>query len=108
LISRGGVGISRNEKGWRYLIKKSDSTQTYEHFQIRQYGYIFASALQYHDVKLHKVISYDIACQWSVNLLERLKDLPPQIRPHQIGSAMPLSPSYTSIRISHPALRVSP
>jgi hypothetical protein len=30
--------------------------------------------------ELSKVISYDIVCQWSIHLLERLKKLPPLVR----------------------------
>jgi hypothetical protein len=43
--------------------------------------YVFASVLKHHDTNLHKVVSYDIACQWSVNLPERLAKLPSNIRP---------------------------
>jgi hypothetical protein len=42
--------------------------------------FIFASILRHHDPKLPKVASYDIACQWSIHLLERIKKLPPLVR----------------------------
>lgn len=42
--------------------------------------YIFASLLRHHDNRLHKVASYDIACQWSKHLIARLKLLPPLVR----------------------------
>lgn len=42
--------------------------------------YIFASLLRHHHADLPKYISYDICCQWSKNLIERLKKLPPGIR----------------------------
>jgi hypothetical protein len=48
--------------------------------------YVFASVLNHHDPKLHKVISYDITCQWSVNLQEHLSELPSSICP-SLGSA---------------------
>lgn len=48
--------------------------------------YIFASILSHHDPDLHKVISYDIACQWTKNLSDRLPELPVSIRPTDIGS----------------------
>lgn len=48
--------------------------------------YIFASALRHHSLKLSKVGSYDIACQWAVHLLERIKRLPPLVRLHIIFS----------------------
>lgn len=38
--------------------------------------YAFACLLLFINVVLHIVISYDIMCQWSVHLLERLKNLP--------------------------------
>jgi len=48
--------------------------------------YIFASILKHHDTNLHKVVSYNIACQWSVNLPECLAKLPSNIRPPALGS----------------------
>ena len=43
--------------------------------------YCFASLLLFIHATLHIVISYDIMCQWSVNLLWRLKeDLPPRLQ----------------------------
>ena len=47
--------------------------------------YIFASVLNHHDPSLHKVVSYDIACQWVKHLLECLSKLPSAIRP-TVGS----------------------
>src|SRR5882724_7168418 len=47
---------------------------------------IFSSVLKHHDTNLHKVVSYDIACQWSVNLPECLAKLPSNIRPPALGS----------------------
>ncbi|KAF7324862.1 CxC2 domain-containing protein [Mycena kentingensis (nom. inval.)] len=42
--------------------------------------YILASLLRHIDRNLRKVLSYDIACQWSVFLKERLLLLPPLVR----------------------------
>lgn len=42
--------------------------------------YIFASMLRHHHHLLWKFISYDICCQWSKYLIERLKLLPPGMR----------------------------
>ncbi|THU93273.1 hypothetical protein K435DRAFT_670546, partial [Dendrothele bispora CBS 962.96] len=42
--------------------------------------YICASILRHHYPGLTKVFSYDIACQWSVHLAERLLKLPPLLR----------------------------
>ncbi|KAJ8469822.1 hypothetical protein ONZ45_g16756 [Pleurotus djamor] len=42
--------------------------------------YCLASMLRHHDPRLQKLISYDIACQWSKHLLSRLKTLPPLVR----------------------------
>jgi hypothetical protein len=47
--------------------------------------YIFTSVLGHHDPSLHKVVSYDITCQWIKHLLERLSKLPSAIRP-TVGS----------------------
>ncbi|KAJ7740500.1 hypothetical protein B0H14DRAFT_2407539 [Mycena olivaceomarginata] len=42
--------------------------------------WIFASILFHIDPRLRKIISYDIVCQWWINLRSRLKLLPPRIR----------------------------
>lgn len=42
--------------------------------------YAFTSLLRHHDTSLTKVASYDIACQWSKNLLSRVKNLPSLVR----------------------------
>lgn len=40
--------------------------------------YLFASSMQQEGEKMHVVVSYDIACQWSVNLWERMLKYDPQ------------------------------
>ncbi|KAJ3970820.1 hypothetical protein EV361DRAFT_801298, partial [Lentinula raphanica] len=42
--------------------------------------YIFASALRHFTSLLRLLISYDIVCQWSKKLVERLRSLPPFLR----------------------------
>ncbi|KAJ8494859.1 hypothetical protein ONZ45_g13096 [Pleurotus djamor] len=42
--------------------------------------YVFASALRHHSPSLKLVVSYDIACQWSKSVVERVKNLPPLVR----------------------------
>jgi hypothetical protein len=42
--------------------------------------YIAASLLRHIHALLVLILSYDIACQWSKRLLERIKKLPPLIR----------------------------
>ena len=54
--------------------------------------YILASILRHHSTQLHKVLSYDIACQWSKYLPERLKALPQIVRPQSIGSYITVIP----------------
>ena len=41
--------------------------------------YVFASVLHHINSKLSKVASYDIACQWSIHVLKRVKNLPPLV-----------------------------
>src|ERR1700761_1863160 len=41
--------------------------------------YIIASLLRWIDARLRKILSYDIMCQWSKFLKERLKKLPPLV-----------------------------
>ncbi|KAJ7693185.1 hypothetical protein B0H17DRAFT_907949, partial [Mycena rosella] len=42
--------------------------------------YILGSLLRHHDPRLFKFLSYDICCQWSRHLVDRLKELPPSVR----------------------------
>jgi hypothetical protein len=42
--------------------------------------YLVASFLRHFDPRLFKFFSYDICCQWSKYLVERLKKLPPLVR----------------------------
>lgn len=42
--------------------------------------YAYASLLRHHDPALSKVTSYDIACQWSKNVISRLNALPSLVR----------------------------
>ncbi|KAJ8688876.1 hypothetical protein PTI98_012954 [Pleurotus ostreatus] len=42
--------------------------------------YCLTSLLRHHDPKLNKLVSYDIVCQWSKHVLERLQKLPPLVR----------------------------
>jgi hypothetical protein len=42
--------------------------------------YIFASMMKYVNPNIHKVLSYDIVCQWSRHLQDRLKALPSHIQ----------------------------
>lgn len=85
-IQKNGVGDL--QKGERcaafhcrfYLLNPS------EPIRYSNMDYVFASALRHHSPKLSKIASYDIACQWSLHLLERLKRLPPLVRLHAILS----------------------
>lgn len=54
--------------------------------------YVLASMLRFHDPSLHKVVSYDIACQWSKSLLDRLAVLPKIVRPSDVGTLETLIP----------------
>ncbi|KAF9487015.1 hypothetical protein BDN71DRAFT_1485392 [Pleurotus eryngii] len=42
--------------------------------------YTFASLMRHHGRNLSVVVSYDIVCQWSKSLLQRVKTLPPLVR----------------------------
>ncbi|KAJ7118008.1 hypothetical protein C8R43DRAFT_1153763 [Mycena crocata] len=42
--------------------------------------YIFASILRHLDVRMRKIVSYDIVCQWWKGLVRRLASLPPLLR----------------------------
>jgi Kyakuja-Dileera-Zisupton transposase len=42
--------------------------------------YIFASGQRHHDSRLLRVISYDICCQWSKYLTDRVEKLPKHLK----------------------------
>ena len=58
--------------------------------------YIFASMMKHVDPNIHKVASYDIVCQWSRNLLKRMKQYPSfmQIDPKRILAAKFVLPKF--------------
>ena len=55
--------------------------------------YVFSATYAHLSQSVKKVVSYDIACQWEVNLVQRLLTLPDHIRPEipdgQIRYAIP-------------------
>ncbi|KAL1698878.1 hypothetical protein EV121DRAFT_296717 [Schizophyllum commune] len=50
--------------------------------------YVLASLLKFHSPLLKVVLSYDIACQFSRNLVERIKKLPPLLRFEAVARTM--------------------
>lgn len=59
--------------------------------------YILACVLKHHETSLHKVISYDIACQWSKNMDYRLSKLPRAVRVMDIGTHEEVIPKLHSL-----------
>lgn len=79
-IQRNGVGDL--QKGERWVTSAIFFySQAYSFYSYANMDYIFASVLRHYSKKLFKVVSYDIACQWSIHLLERLEALPAHVRP---------------------------
>jgi hypothetical protein len=70
-------------------------------FRYANMDYIFASVLGHYDPRLHKVVSYDIVCQWIKHLLERLAKLPPAIRP-TVGSLEVVIPKLHALSHNPP------
>ncbi|KAJ7875574.1 hypothetical protein B0H14DRAFT_2568720 [Mycena olivaceomarginata] len=50
--------------------------------------YILGSLLRHYHAQLRKFFSYDICCQWSKHLIERMKQMPPGIRINLILSLL--------------------
>ena len=50
--------------------------------------YALGSLLRFHPPELKVVLSYDIACQFSKNLVERIKKLPPMLRFEVVALSM--------------------
>jgi Kyakuja-Dileera-Zisupton transposase len=78
----------RSTKGGKVCVSSSSFDWAHFFLSLRysNMDYVFASVLRHHSSKLSKIGSYDIACQWSIKLIERLKRLPPLVRLHHILS----------------------
>jgi hypothetical protein len=86
-IQKNGVGDL--QKGERCVHLHCSSHFTHVFSSLNRYSnmdYVFASALRHHSPDISKVVSYDIACQWAIHLVGRIKRLPPLIRLHIIFS----------------------
>ncbi|KAJ3817807.1 hypothetical protein F5880DRAFT_1617949 [Lentinula raphanica] len=74
------------ESGWEFALATNSFNETalstYRKVkgQYANMDYAFASLLRHHSPALTKVISYDIACQWHKNLIQRVKSLPSLVR----------------------------
>ncbi|KAJ8469845.1 hypothetical protein ONZ45_g16753 [Pleurotus djamor] len=66
-------------------------------FRYANMDYCFASLLRHHNPRLDIVVSYDIACQWGKEAVNRLGRLPPLVRP---------SVTQENIRFAIPKLHI--
>lgn len=75
-------GVGDLQKGERYVSCPRGPDMPLISFGYRYINmdYIFASILRHKDVRLLKIISYDIVCQWWKSLKKRLMALPPLVR----------------------------
>ena len=86
LIEKNGVGDL--QKGERSVDKTAFMWMILTVFSLgyANTDYIFAKVIKHYSMALHKVITYDIACQWSIHLKSWLKKIPLGVRIDDIGS----------------------
>ncbi|KAJ7481074.1 hypothetical protein B0H11DRAFT_1724414, partial [Mycena galericulata] len=76
----GSTGVGLGVCARHEFVQKTGAADLQKGERYANMDYIFASLLRHHDARLVKFISYDICCQWSKHLIERLKKLPNNIR----------------------------
>ncbi|KAJ7839976.1 hypothetical protein B0H14DRAFT_2360894, partial [Mycena olivaceomarginata] len=76
----GSTGVGLGVCARHEFVQKSGAADLQKGERYANMDYIFASLLRHHHPGLFKFISYDICCQWSKHLQERLLKLPPSIR----------------------------
>ncbi|KAJ6474079.1 hypothetical protein DFH09DRAFT_1343353 [Mycena vulgaris] len=76
----GATGVGLGVCARHEFVQKNGAGDLQKGERYANMDYIFASLMRHHDVRLLKYLSYDICCQWSKYLIERLKLLPPAIR----------------------------
>ncbi|KAJ7494547.1 hypothetical protein B0H11DRAFT_2155926 [Mycena galericulata] len=76
----GATGVGLGVCARHEFVQKNGAGDLQKGERYANMDYIFASLLLHHHPGLLKYISYDICCQWSKNLIERLKKLPNNIR----------------------------
>ncbi|KAJ7711574.1 hypothetical protein B0H16DRAFT_1343629 [Mycena metata] len=82
----GATGVGLGVCARHEFVQKNGAGDLQKGERYANMDYIFASLVRHHDPRLMKYISYDICCQWSKNLIERLKKLPPNLRLHLVIS----------------------
>ncbi|KAJ7736393.1 hypothetical protein B0H14DRAFT_3097541 [Mycena olivaceomarginata] len=76
----GSTGVGLGVCARHEFVQKNGAANLQKGERYANMDYIFASLLRHHDPRLFKFISYDICCQWSKHLKERLTELPPHVR----------------------------
>ncbi|KAJ7430256.1 hypothetical protein B0H11DRAFT_2263932 [Mycena galericulata] len=76
----GSTGVGLGVCARHEFVQKTGAADLQKGERYANMDYIFASLLRHHDPRLLKFVSYDICCQWSKHLIERLKKLPNNIR----------------------------
>ncbi|KAJ7431013.1 hypothetical protein B0H11DRAFT_2165862 [Mycena galericulata] len=76
----GATGVGLGVCARHEFVQRNGAGDLQKGERYANMDYIFASLILHHHPGLLKYISYDICCQWSKNLIERLKKLPNNIR----------------------------
>ncbi|KAJ7912792.1 hypothetical protein B0H13DRAFT_2232409 [Mycena leptocephala] len=76
----GSTGVGLGVCARHEFVQKTGAADLQKGERYANMDYIFASLMRHVDPRLTKYISYDICCQWSKHLVERLKLLPPGMR----------------------------
>jgi hypothetical protein len=79
-VQKNGVVDTQIGERWVSCLPSSQQGHYLTICSYANVDYAMALLLFFLDHRLTKVFSYDIACQWSKYLIERLKQLPPLLR----------------------------
>ncbi|KAJ6480697.1 hypothetical protein C8R47DRAFT_1218545 [Mycena vitilis] len=76
----GSTGVALGVCARHEFVQRNGALDLQKGERFANMDYLTASLLRHHHALLLKYFSYDIACQWSKYLIDRLKLLPPLVR----------------------------
>ncbi|KAJ7787930.1 hypothetical protein B0H14DRAFT_3095293 [Mycena olivaceomarginata] len=84
----GTTGVGLGVYARHEFIQRNGAADLQKGERYANMDYILGSLLRHHYAELLKFFSYDICCQWSKYLIERMKTMPPGIRLNLILSLL--------------------
>ncbi|KAJ7824741.1 hypothetical protein B0H14DRAFT_3088701 [Mycena olivaceomarginata] len=84
----GSTGVGLGVCARHEFVQRNGATDLQKGERYSNMDYILGSLLRHYHAQLRKFFSYDICCQWSKHLIERMKQMPPGIRINLILSLL--------------------